>query len=72
MFFGVLREVTGTFVRHYNDATTTKDLLLLIEEDYPAIVHYSYRMALNNELITDDAKLKDGDEVACLPPFAGG
>jgi molybdopterin synthase sulfur carrier subunit len=72
LFFGVLTEVAGTVIKHYSDVKTTKDLQLLIEEDFPAIVHYNYRIALNNELLTGDAKLGDGDEVAFMPPFAGG
>ena len=49
-----------------------RDLKIRIIDDFPEIVHYNYRIALNNEIIDGDPSLKSGDEVAFLPPFAGG
>ena len=72
LFFGVLTEVTGTPVRHYSDVKTTGDLRLRIEDDFPEIAHYNFRISLNNQILNDEAELKDGDEVAFMPPFAGG
>jgi molybdopterin converting factor small subunit len=43
-----------------------------IADDFPAIVHYNFRIAVNNELVNEDPELKTGDEVAYMPPFAGG
>ena len=31
-----------------------------------------FRIAVNNRLESDEPVLSDGDEVAYLPPFAGG
>jgi len=72
LFFGVLSEVTGTGLRVYEDVKSVDFLKIMISDDYPEIVHYSYRISLNNELIDGDSELKDGDEIAFLPPFAGG
>ncbi|OFX42649.1 MAG: hypothetical protein A2X05_09075 [Bacteroidetes bacterium GWE2_41_25] len=72
LFFGVLTEVTDTSIKHYSDADTMRDLKIRIIDDFPEIVHYNYRIALNNEIIDGDPSLKSGDEVAFLPPFAGG
>jgi molybdopterin synthase sulfur carrier subunit len=72
LFFGVLAEVTGTNFKHFRDVKSIGDLKLRIQDDFPDIVHYSYRIALNNEIIDNESKLKDGDEVAFMPPFAGG
>jgi molybdopterin converting factor small subunit len=36
------------------------------------VVHYNYRVSLNNVLTDNDPLLNDGDEVALMPPFAGG
>ena len=72
LFFGVLAEVTGTGFKHYKDAGTLGDLQLRIADDFPEIVHYSYRIALNNEIISGESPLRSGDEIAFLPPFAGG
>jgi molybdopterin converting factor small subunit len=72
LFFGVLTEITGTVVKHYSDVSNSNELISLIEADYPSIVHHSYRIALNNEFIAGEVLLSDGDEIAFLPPFAGG
>ncbi len=72
LFFGVLAEVTRTSFRHYSNIKSYDDLKLKIEDEFPETIHYNYRIAVNNELINTDPVLKDGDEVAFLPPFAGG
>ncbi|MFN8210821.1 MAG: MoaD/ThiS family protein [Bacteroidales bacterium] len=72
LFFGVLTEVTGTGTKFYNDARSIEDLKLRLADDFPEIVHYSFRISVNNELTDEDISLKDGDEIALLPPFAGG
>lgn len=72
LFFGVLAEVTGTNFKNFRDVKSIGDLKLRIQDDFPEVVHYNYRISLNNEIINNDPKLKDGDEVALMPPFAGG
>jgi len=72
LFFGVLVEVTGTSSKHYREVKSMGDLKLRIQDDFPEIVHYNFRISLNNEIINSDPKLNDGDEVALMPPFAGG
>lgn len=72
LFFGVLAEVTGTTIKHYTDVKSIKDLKLKIEDDFPEVVHYNFRISVNNQIIDSDPILKNGDEVAFMPPFAGG
>ncbi len=73
LFFGVLAEVAQTSFKHYRDIESFGDLRLRISDDFPEIISYNYRIAVNNEIIGDDPpSLKDGDEIAYLPPFAGG
>lgn len=72
LFFGVLAEVTKTGFKHYSDISSFNDLKYRIQDDFPEIVHYSYVIAVNNELINEDPVLKGGDEIALMPPFAGG
>jgi sulfur-carrier protein len=72
LFFGVLSEVTGTGTRFYNGLANLDELKLRIADDYPGIEHYSFRISVNNEITDESCDLKDGDEVAFLPPFAGG
>jgi molybdopterin synthase sulfur carrier subunit len=72
LFFGVLSEVAGSDIRHYQDVRSSDDLCHRILDEFPEIEHYSYRLSLNNGIIDTDMPLNDGDEVALLPPFAGG
>ncbi|MGA1976975.1 MAG: MoaD/ThiS family protein [Bacteroidales bacterium] len=72
LFFGVLAEVAGTGFKHYSGIKSFGDLKHRIEDDFPEIVHYNFRIAVDNELADEDPVLKNGDEVAYMPPFAGG
>ena len=72
LFFGVLAEVAQTGFKHYRNVNSFGDLKLKIEDDFPEIVHYNYRISVNNEIINNDPVLNDGDKVALLPPFTGG
>jgi molybdopterin converting factor small subunit len=72
LFFGVLSEVAGTAIKHYNNVRTVNDLRLRILDDFPEMAHYNYRFSVNNEITDEDLTLKTGDEVALMPPFAGG
>jgi len=72
LFFGVLVEVTGTHLKHYRGIKSFGDLKHRIEDDFPEIVHYNFRIAVNNKIINDEPLLSQDDEIAYLPPFAGG
>lgn len=72
LFFGVLAEISGTAIKHYNDVKSIRYLIMRVQDDFPEIVHYNYRISVNNEITDDDLLLKDGDNVALMPPFAGG
>lgn len=72
LFFGVLSELTGTDMKHYNNVKSVGELKILIQDDYPEVAHYNFRISVNNEIINNDPLLNDGDEVALMPPFAGG
>ncbi len=72
LFFGVLAEVTQTSIKHYRNVNSFGDLRLRIQDDFPEIIHYNYRVSVNSEIINSDPVLNDRDEVALLPPFTGG
>ena len=72
LFFGVLSEIAGTTVKFYDDVKSSEHLNQRVTDDFPEMVHYKYKISVNNELIRTDIPLKNGDEVAFLPPFAGG
>jgi molybdopterin converting factor small subunit len=72
LFFGVLSEITETGIKFYQEVKSVDQLKLKIVDDYPELVHYDFRISVNNEIINSDTPLSDGDEIALLPPFAGG
>jgi sulfur-carrier protein len=72
LFFGVLTEVAGTGIKHYLNVKSIEELKLRIKDDFPEIANYNFRISLNNEIINNDRELNNGDEIAMMPPFAGG
>jgi sulfur-carrier protein len=72
LFFGVLTEVSGSGIKHYHDVRSLSELKIRIQDDFPELVHFDYRISVNNEIVNNDLSLKSGDEVALMPPFAGG
>jgi len=73
LFFGVLSEITGKQALSLDEnAADTNELNDKLRGEYPEIKTVTYRIAVNHEIIDSNTKLNDGDEVAFMPPFAGG
>ena len=72
LFFGVLAENAGLDRLSVKGANDVGSLKKKIFEAYPELENYSFRISVNRKLADDKDKLKEGDEVALLPPFAGG
>ncbi len=52
--------------------STAADLKLLLEQKYPILIRKSYQLYRNQQLAVDTVLLREADELALLPPFAGG
>ena len=78
LFFSVLQDLTGLAeaVETLADGRdwTVGDLLGLIEERTPALRDWEGRrlLAVNQIWADRDRLLRDGDEVAIMPPVQGG
>jgi molybdopterin synthase sulfur carrier subunit len=74
LFFGALTESTGLSKTTVNllGMLTLNDLNTYIMDVYPNLKKQKYTMAINQKIVTANHRLQDGDEVAFLPPFAGG
>ncbi len=75
-FFGQLRELAKlqeTEIEVRVDATVN-DLKGIVAERFPSLrAHLKVvSVAVNNEYAAKETILKDGDEVALLPPISGG
>jgi molybdopterin synthase catalytic subunit len=59
-----------------NGSRRVKDLVGLIETQYPQIGEMIAKkkvlVSVNQEIAHEETQIKDGDELALLPPFAGG
>ena len=74
--FGSIRELLGAkeWELSLPDATTVGELRALVARDHPAFCEMGERLrtAVNQELVSEETALREGDEVAFLPPVAGG
>jgi MoaD family protein len=78
-FFAVLKKLVGREVMHveaHNNHMTLKDLLDRLDKEIPSfrstLREGRTLIAVNQETAQEDTLISDGDEVAFLPPFAGG
>lgn len=77
-FFAVLRKLTGRedILLPIRQPVTLKEVFDQIEIEIPkikAIIKEGRALvAINQEMATEDSMVQDGDEIAMLPPFAGG
>jgi MoaE-MoaD fusion protein len=59
-----------------NGARQVKDLVALLEAQYPQIGELIHKkkvlVSVNQEIAHEETDIRDGDEIALLPPFAGG
>lgn len=73
LFFGSLEDVADgkseIQLDNVHDIDSVKKILL---EKYPALSDYTFRIAVNQQILSKNQTLNDNDVVALLPPFAGG
>jgi len=74
--FARLREMAGAgeLAREVADDATASDEWSLLVREFPSMADYSRNVAcaVNEEYAHWSLRLKDGDEVAFLPPVSGG
>jgi molybdopterin converting factor small subunit len=66
----------GTLSLNLINGSRVKDLISMLETGYPAIGELIQKrkvlVSVNQEIAHEETEIRDGDEVALLPPFAGG
>ena len=77
-FFAIIKNLAGKedAQLEVGGPVKLKDLVDMIDKDFPKVGEMlrtkRVLISVNQEIGTDDMLVKDGDEVAILPPFAGG
>jgi molybdopterin converting factor subunit 1 len=74
LYFGALKDVTGhrSVVMELAEGASVGELLALHRGSGKTSVWDSIAVAVNHEYARAEDGLKDGDEVALLPPVSGG
>lgn len=72
LFFGIIAEKTGVEKKEYENIKNLNSLIFQIESDFTQVKKYNYQVSVNHEICTENIILKNNDEIAILPPFAGG
>ena len=76
LFFAVLRDIVGKSETEWEvpDGTRAADLWQRLRVQYEQLAAYAQppMTAVNESYVRPDAVLRDGDEVAFIPPVAGG
>ena len=76
LYFAVLRDITGTSEAELNlaDGARAGDVWTSMRREYSQLAAYETPplIAVNQTYARPDTVLHDGDEVAFIPPVAGG
>lgn len=73
-FFGMIAEAVNRsiFIMEHYHGVTLGDLEKDLLKEFPQLEKFSYNMALDKKLAIPETQLMPENEVAILPPFAGG
>lgn len=72
LFFGIIADATGLQMKEIGDIKNLDELQKSLTGEFPDLLKYMYQLSVNQKLVSGNETLKDGDEIALLPPFAGG
>ena len=76
LFFAVLRDIAGRSedVLELPDGTRAGDVWQRLRDEHAALRDYIQppMIAVNESYVAPDQPLRDGDELAFIPPVAGG
>ena len=71
-YFGMIAEAINKSEEDFIFVENLDALTLELKEKYPKLNDLNYKFAVNQTLVATNIVLKESDEIALLPPFAGG
>jgi molybdopterin converting factor small subunit len=69
--FGQLKQITGVS-ELITGAADTEGLVREMNNRFPGIENLKYLIAIDRTVIQNNSLIKDGQEIALLPPYSGG
>ena len=76
LFFALYRERVGTSHQdmELTEGATVTDLIAALAQEYPQLSSEPRRIvaAVNQEYVDQSHLLREGDEIALIPPVSGG
>ena len=76
LFFAVLRDIAGTDMRELalSEGTTAREVWQSLRGEFAKLADYTQppMIAVNESYADPETVLRDGDELAFIPPVAGG
>lgn len=70
--FGKISEFIQNQKLEIDGINTTDDLGFYLEKEFPPLADMKYKLALNKNLVQQNTEIKNGDNIAIMPPFSGG
>ena len=73
--FGIIKEILGdtSIMGPFDSDVSVEELKTKLGEQYPQLKQLSsFMIAVNGEYANADTVIKQGDEVAIIPPVSGG
>jgi sulfur-carrier protein len=74
-YFGLIADSTEKNEENFfieSEFVTLNQLQSKLEDHYPEIKNTTYSFAVNQSITKSNIELNNNDEIALLPPFAGG
>jgi len=72
LFFGILADKAKYSSIDYENGNTLDELKRNLKVKFPFLENAKFAIAVNQSVVNGNAKLNDNDEIALLPPYAGG
>lgn len=72
LYSGILAEKAGKTKESLSGATTLSEIKEMLAVRYEGFSTLSYVTSLNGVIVHENAGIKEGDQIALIPPAPGG
>lgn len=72
LLFGQLKDIIQADELWMEDLHHSDELISLLQQQFPGIQNFQFKMAVNKKMVHQSVELQDQDVIALLPAFSGG